>query len=123
MRMRDPFRQAGFWFNVSDYQFRLECLCGADQQLDACTMDDRDGITVYVCRQCGVAIAGVTQDERIAPGQAVAGLGTPDDHDGHRMCGFVFGAKVDMELWQPAADDPFMDIPRRPGFFTSRGLE
>ena len=120
MKIAEAFREAGFWFRVGDYQFRLTCLCGTDQTLDACPTTDRDGVTVYTCPRCGDAIAGVTLDA--TTGHVFPDASRSSDVEGHRMCGYVFGAKVDMELWPAAAVEPYMDIPRRPAFFTSRGL-
>ena len=36
------------------------------------------------------------------------------------MCGFVFASMVDLELWPPAADEPWMQITARPRFFSER---
>lgn len=120
MRICEAFQEAGFWFRVGDYQFRLTCTCGVAQQLDACEKSERDGVTVYACPHCGVLLAGVTLDD-VAPTRVTAPVRRSDE-EGHRMCGYVFGANVDMELWPAAAAEAFMDIPRRPAFFTSRGL-
>ena len=116
MQISEAFREAGFWFRVGDYQFRFTCTCGAQQALDACEAADRDGITVYTCKRCGTDIAGVTKEHHVDP----LGGRAPDG-DGHNMIGYVFGAKVDMELWPPAANEPFLRIQRRPGFFRRVG--
>lgn len=118
MKICEAFRDAGFWFRVGDYQFRLTCPCGAQLQLDACTTSERDGITLYACPRCAAPIAGIAADEAVAPAPGVR----PADDDGHTMCGHVFGARVDMELWPAAAVEPFLTIPRRPGFFSARRL-
>ena len=121
IRLSEPFREGGFWFRVGDYQFRLTCLCGVEQELDRLATRVRDdGITVYRCKHCNADIAAITLEDR-DPGPTPAGQHAPHD-DGHRMCGYVFGAKVDMELWPPAATRSFLDIPRRPAFFASRGM-
>jgi hypothetical protein len=117
VRICDAFREAGFWFRVGDYQLRLTCPCGARLQLDACTTSERDGVTLYACPTCAAPLAGVAADEAVAPAPGVQ----PDD-DGHHMCGYVFGANVDIELWPPAAHEPYMTIQRRPGFFSAREL-
>lgn len=121
MKICEAFRDAGIWFRVGDYQFRLTCTCGTEQDLGAFAVEERDDVTVYACRQCGAEIAGIKLDDRVAPPGTPPGTRPPDD-DGHRMCGYVFGAKVDMELWPPAATEAYLQIPRRPAFFTSRGL-
>ena len=121
MRISDAFREAGFWFRVGDYQFRLRCTCGDEGALDAYATRDRDGVTIYSCKRCGAEIAGVMRDDYVVPPGTPPGTRLPDA-DGHRMCGYVFGAKVDMELWPPAAIAPYLKIPRRPAFFESRGL-
>jgi hypothetical protein len=114
----DAFREGGFWFRVGDYQFRLTCLCGADLQLDACPTTEGDGFTLYTCPQCAKPVAGIAADAAV-----VSPPGTrPSDDDGHTMCGHLFGSMVDMQLWPPAAAEPYLTIPRRPGFFTSRQL-
>lgn len=119
--LSEPFREGGFWFKVGDYQFRLTCLCGVEQELDRLARRVRDdGVTVYRCKHCNADIAGVTLEDR-DPAPPAAGQHAVND-DGHRMCGYVFGAKVDMELWPPAAVESFLQIPRRPGFFERRGL-
>ena len=121
MKICEPFRDAGIWFRVGDYQFRLTCTCGTEQDLSAFAVEERDDVTVYACRQCGTEIAGIKLDDRVVPPGTPPGTRPPDD-DGHRMCGYVFGAKVDMELWPPAATEAYLHIPRRPAFFTSRAL-
>ena len=112
MQISDAFREAGFWFRVGDYQFRFTCSCGEQQALDACETAEHEGITVYVCKRCGTAVAGVTREHHVDP----LG-GRAPDHDGHHMVGYVFGSKVAMELWPPAASEPFLKIPPRPAFF------
>ena len=110
MTISEAFREAGFWFRVGDYQFRLTCPCGAPLDLGACTLTERGNLSVYACPQCAKPVAGIA-----------AGAGAPAaDADGHTMCGHLFGAVVDMELWPPAAAEPFMTIPRRPGFLAAR---
>ena len=119
MKLSEAFREAGFWFRVGDYQFRLTCPCGAQLTLDACTTTERDGVAIYACPQCATPVAGIAADAAVAPVRPA-----PDaparDVDGHTMCGHLFGAVVDMELWPPGADEPFMTIPRRPGFVAAR---
>ena len=112
MQISDAFREAGFWFRVLDYQFRLTCTCEAQLTLDKCPASDRDGVTVYACPRCENDVAGITKEHSVDPlgGRAA-------DGDGHRMVGYVFGAKVDMELWPPAAVEPFLHVQRRPAFF------
>lgn len=120
LTISEPFREGGFWFKVGDYQFRFTCLCGVQQELDGLSKRERGHVTVYRCKHCNADIAGVTLEDRdVAP--PAAGEHAVND-DGHRMCGYVFGAKVDMELWPPAASEAFLHVPRRPAFFTSRGL-
>lgn len=121
MTIAEAFRDAGIWFRVGDYQLRLTCTCGAEQDLGACATSERGAATVYACKQCGDVIAGIMVDDRAVPPGTPPGTRPPDD-DGHRMCGYVFGAKVDMELWPPAATEAYLQIPRRPAFLTSRGL-
>ena len=121
LKIAEAFRDAGIWFRVGDYQLRFTCTCGTEQDLGACAISERGGATVYACRQCGEDVAGITTDDRAVPPGTPPGTRPPDD-DGHRMCGYVFGAKVDMELWPPAATEAFLQIPRRPAFFTGRGL-
>lgn len=120
MLLSEAFRDGGFWFRVGDYQFRFTCVCGVQQQLDACVTSERGDVTVYACPQCDELVAGVTEDPVARAGPTLAS--PPPDEDGHLMCGYVFGTKVDMELWPAAAVEPFLRIPRRPGFFTSRNL-
>lgn len=120
MQISEAFRDAGIWFRVGDYQFRFTCSCGVQQQLDACATSEHGDITVYACPHCARQVAGVTADDA-APVRVTA-ASRPSDEDGHHMCGYIFGTTVDMELWPPAAAEPYLHIPRRPGFFTSRGL-
>lgn len=122
MRICDPFREAGLWFLVSERDFELRCGCGITQRADALRASDRDAITLYECRTCGALLVGIAHDDR-APVVGAAGAIAPDDDDGHRMCGFVFGSTVDMELWPPAASEPWLDIPARPRFFSARGCD
>ena len=112
LQLSQAFREAGFWFRVLDYQFRFTCSCGRQQALDACATEDHDGVTIYTCKHCNRHVAGVTEERNVDPlgGRAA-------DHDGHNMCGYVFGSTVDLELWPAAATEPFMKIPRRPAFF------
>lgn len=112
MQISEAFREAGFWFRVGDYQFRFTCSCGAQQDLGACSTSERDGITVYACTRCGNDVAGVTKEHSVDP----LG-GRAPDADGHHMVGYVFGSNVDLELWPPAAAEPFLKIQRRPAFF------
>lgn len=119
--LSEPFRESGFWFKVGDYQFRLECLCGVQQELDACSRRVSGDFTLYACTHCGADIVGVGPDDREVAPISQRHVRPPDD-DGHRMSGYVFGAKVDMELWPPAAAEPYLTIPRRTAFFEARGL-
>ena len=110
MKISEAFRDAGFWFRVGDYQFRLTCPCGAQLALDACTMTERGDLALYACPQCAKPLAAIAADAGAAGADA----------DGHTMCGHLFGAIVDMELWPPGAAGPYMTIPRRPGFLAAR---
>ena len=116
MKISEAFREAGFWFRVGDYQFRLTCPCGAQLELDACTMIERGALTLYACPQCAKAVAGIAADAGVAPTPGVPAAAA----DGHTMCGHLFGAVVDMELWPPGAAEPYMTIPRRPAFVAAR---
>ena len=122
MRICDPFREAGWWFRVGDYNFELQCTCGVTQRADALRSSERDGVTLYACTHCGTNLIGVAADDRPPVKGAAAAMPQPSD-DGHRMCGFVFGSKVDMAMWPAAANESFMDIPARPRFFSRRGCE
>ena len=64
-------------------------------------------------------LIGVAADDRVPTASEVPTL-TPDDADGHRMCGFVFASTVDLELWPPAAEEPWLHITARPRFFSDR---
>ncbi len=114
MRICDPFRAAGFFFLVAERHFELTCPCGVTQRADVLTTRVEGKVTLYDCPNCGVSLIGVAKDDRVPDG---------DDADGHRMCGFVFGSKVDMSLWPPAATEPWMEIPARPRFFSARGCD
>ena len=72
-------------------------------------MTEHDGLTLYACPQCAAPVAGVAADGAVTA-----------EADGHTMCGYRFGAVVDMELWPPAAEEPFMAIPSRPDFLAAR---
>ena len=116
MKISEAFREAGFWWRVGDYQFRLTCPCGAQLELDACTMTERDDLALYACPQCAKPVAGIAADAAGAPAPSAPA----SDADGHTMCGHLFGAVVDMELWPPGAVEPYMTIPRRPAFLAAR---
>ena len=116
MRISEAFREAGFWFRVGDYQFRLTCPCGAPLGLDACTVSERDDLALYACPHCATPLAGIAADAAAIPAPGAP----PADAAGHAMCGHLFGAVVDMELWPPAAEEPYMTIPRRPDFLAAR---
>ena len=118
MKLSTAFRQAGFFFRVSDYQFRLTCTCGAPLQLDACTTTEREDLTLYACPRCAAPLVGIEADAAVTPPPGVQ----PADDEGHSMVGHVFGGMVDLELWPPAAVESFLTIPRRPGFFSARQL-
>ena len=122
MLISEAFREAGFWFRVGDYQFRLTCPCGARLQLDACTTTEVGDVTLYACPQCAKPVAGIAADAAVAPVRPVRPApGAPAaDVAGHTMCGHVFGAVVDMELWPPGVVEPYMTIPRRPAFLAAR---
>lgn len=115
MRIRDPFREAGWWFRVSEYCFELQCTCGITQRADALTIRVNGEVTLYDCPNCGAALIGIGADEHVP----VAGA-PPLDDDGHRMCGFVFGSAVDMTLAPPGAAENILEIPARPRFFSAR---
>ena len=116
MTISEAFREAGFWFRVGDYQFRLTCPCGAKLELDACTLIERGDLTLYACPQCEKPVAGIVANAAVTPAPGVPAAAA----DGHTMCGHLFGAVVDMELWPPAAAAPFMTIPARPAFVAAR---
>lgn len=118
MKLSRAFRQAGFFFPVSDYQFRLTCTCGVQLQLDECTTTDRGDLTLYACPRCAAPLVGIEADAGVT---LPAGM-PPADDAGHNMVGHIFGGMVDLELWPPAAIEPFLTIPRRPGFFSARQL-
>lgn len=120
MKICEAFRHAGFWFRVADHQFRFTCACGVQQQLDGCPTSERDEVTVYTCPHCGQVVAGIATADAVPAGAAPGSR--PDHREGHQMCGYVFGTTVDMELWPAAAAEPFLRIPQRPAFFTSRNL-
>ena len=123
MRICDPFREAGFWFLVSERDFELQCTCGVTRRADALRARVSGAVTLYECKDCGASLIGIADDER-APVTGAAGATAPaDDDDGHRMCGFVFGSKVEMAMWPPAATEPWMKIPARPRFFSARGCD
>jgi len=119
VRICDPFRAAGWFFLVAERHFELQCPCGVTQRADALRTRDSGDVTLYECKHCDRRLIGVADDDR----GPVEGPIPPDDPDGHRMMGYVFGSKVDMSLWPPAAVEPWMSIPARPGFFTKRGCE
>ena len=116
MTISEAFREAGFWFRVGDYQFRLTCPCGAKLALDACTFTERGNFALYACPQCAKPLAGIAADAAVVPTPGAP----PAAADGHTMCGHLFGAVVDMELWPPGAAEPYMTIPRRPAFVAAR---
>ena len=112
LRICDPFRAAGFFFLVAERHFELTCPCGVKQRGDVLVKRTDGKVMLYDCPKCGETLIGVSKDDRAPDG---------DNADGHRMCGFVFGSTVDMGLWPPAALEPYMEIPARPGFFKVRG--
>ena len=122
LRLGDPFREAGWWYRVSDRNFELQCTCGITQRADELRARDDGGVTLYDCTHCGVILVGVTEDDRPPPASTGESM-WPSSDEGHRMCGFVFASKVDMALWPPAATTADMEIPARPGFFSARGYE
>ena len=112
LRICDPFRAAGFFFLVAERHFEMTCPCGVTQRGDVLIKRADGNVMLYDCPKCGATLIGVARDDRAPDG---------DNADGHRMCGFVFGSTVDMGLWPPAAVEPYMEIPARPGFFKVRG--
>ena len=122
LRLCDPFRAAGWWYLVGDRNFELRCGCGVTQRADALRARDDRGVTLYDCAHCGISLIGVAADDRAPAASAVEAM-WPSSDEGHRMCGFVFASKVDMAMWPPGATEPYMQIPARPGFFSSRGFE
>ena len=118
MKLSRAFRQAGFFFPVSDYQFRLTCTCGAQLQLDACTTTERDDLTLYACPRCAAPLvgieagAGVTRRRGCRPPttRATTWWATSSAGWSTSSCG------------RQAALEPFLTIPRRPGFFSARQL-
>jgi len=117
MKIYEPFRQAGWWFRVSEFHFELRCTCGVTQCADALTKRDGADATLYDCPHCGKTLVGVAADDSVA-GAGVAQL----DDDGHRMCGFIFGSTVDMTLAPPGTTgEGTLEIPARPRFFSDRG--
>lgn len=116
MRICDPFREAGWWFRVAEYHFELQCPCGVTHRGDALVVRVHGDTTLYACPQCGTDLVGIAADDH----PTVAGAAQFDD-DGHRMCGFVFGSAVDMELIPPGTAEGEFEIPARPRFFVARG--
>ena len=108
------------WFRVSERHFAVECTCGTRHTADMLPTRLAGGVTLYDCASCGTCLIGIAVDDR-PPVPGAAPTGAPDDADGHRMCGFVFGSTVDMTLWPPGAVESFVDIPARPAFFSARG--
>ncbi len=123
MRICDPFREAGWWYLVSERDFELCCECGVTQRADALRTRDDRGVTLYDCAHCGTSLIGVAEDDQPPPPSLAETISPPSSDEGHRMCGFVFAAKVDMSMWPPAATEPFMEIPARPRFCSARGCE
>jgi len=117
VKICDPFRAAGFFFLVAERHFELTCTCGVRQRADVLPTRIAGKVTLYDCPSCGTSLVGVAKDD-----QAPVTDGAGQEYvDGHRMCGFVFGSMVDMELWPPAALESYMAIPARPAFFSARG--
>lgn len=117
MKISDPFREAGWWFRVSEYHFEMRCRCGAAQSADVLSKREIGDATVYDCPRCGTPLVGIAEADDMP-----SGVTAPLDDDGHRMCGFVFASTVDMVLRPPASGEGELEIPARPRFFTARGL-
>jgi hypothetical protein len=120
MKISDPFREAGWWFRVGEYHFQLRCRCGAALTVDALNRSEVGDVTVYACPQCSATLVGITTMQE-APATTASGV-PAFDGEGHAMCGYVFGSMVDMTLRPPASGEGEMEIPARPGFFSTRGL-
>lgn len=120
MKIYDPFRAAGWWFKVGEYNFVLTCTCGRTQRAIDLVAREHGETTLYACPHCATDLIGVAQDDQ--PGLVgAAQAATPISDDGHRMCGFVFGSAVDMELIPPGVAEGELQIPARPRFFVARG--
>ena len=122
MRLADPFRDAGWWFLVAERHFDLQCTCGVKQTVEDLRKRVSGKVTLYECPQCRTALVGIAEDDWVRP-QHSDPIDLPPHEDGHRMCGFVFGSKVDMLLSPPGSDENSLHIPARPRFFSARGCE
>lgn len=123
MKICDPFREAGWWFLVSERHFELQCTCGVTQRADVLLTRERAGAVLYACPHCDCQLVGIAADDRVADGGGTpATAPTPDD--GHRMCGFVFASRVDMTLFPPGTTgEGELPIPASPVFFGASGWE
>jgi len=117
MRVADAFREASAQHGVSDHDFLLTCTCGAQQRLDAMTIDDCGEITLYDCARCMRSIVGVLTDDPDLERRAPEPMTRRQEEGGHRLRGYIVGSRVDIELRPEGAERDLLLIPATPNFF------
>ena len=116
-RLADPFREAGVLAGVRDGDFLLTCSCGMQQRLDAMTIDECGDITLYDCARCTKSVVGVMTDDPDVELRAPGPLTRREEQAGHRLHGYVIGARVDVALHPEGAERDLVLIPATPTFF------
>jgi hypothetical protein len=119
LRVSDAFRDAEHP-NLSDADFLLQCTCGLEQRLDAMTIEDLGGLTLYDCGRCENTVAGImTDDAATRLWLSTSTMTRRQEASGHRHNGYVVGSKVDVALREPGTDRDLLLIVATPNFFTA----
>jgi hypothetical protein len=105
---------------LSDGDFELVCTCGKTQRLDAMTVEDLGGLTLYDCCRCENTVAGIMTDDAAAQlWLSTSTMTRRQEASGHRHNGYVVGSKVDVALRKPGTERDLLLIVATPNFFAA----
>lgn len=116
MRYADPFRDAGRP-ETTDHDFLLSCSCATEQRMDEMMLDESGPITLYECKRCTKAVAGVMTDDPELQKTAPRALTRCQEKAGHHLRGYIIGARVDIALRPAGSAADMLLIPATQYFF------
>ena len=101
--------------DISDGDFQLVCACGLEQRLDAMSIEDLGGLTLYECARCENTLAAIlTDDAATQLWLSTSAMTRRQEAAGHRHNGYVVGSKVDIALRPPGSDRDLLLIVATP---------
>ncbi len=119
LRLADAFRTPDEP-QIADGDFLLTCTCGLEQRLDAMTVEDLGGLTLYDCGRCeSTDVAIMIDNDATRLWLATSAMTRRQEASGHRVNGYVVGSRVDVALRPPDADDDLLLIVSTPNLFTA----